>query len=70
MPKLPAIRPKKILSILLKLGFIIRRQRGSHTVIKHPDGRMTVIPMHNKDLDPGTLHAILQDVKLDVEDLR
>lgn len=69
MPKLPVLRPKKLLAILLKQGFVVRRQRGSHAVLKHPDTRMTVIPMHNRDLDPGTLRAILQDTHLDIADL-
>jgi len=40
---LPARKVTKILSIL---GFKIVRKRGSHVVLKHPDGRITVVPVH------------------------
>jgi predicted RNA binding protein YcfA (HicA-like mRNA interferase family) len=48
------------------LGFIEHRQRGtSHLVLKHPDGRRTVVPIHpGYDIPKGTLRAILRDVDI------
>jgi len=48
MPKLPQIKPKKIEKVLLKLGFVSRSGKGSHTVFSHSDGRRTVVPVHNR----------------------
>jgi predicted RNA binding protein YcfA (HicA-like mRNA interferase family) len=38
--------PQKIIKALSKLGFNIVRKHGSHVVLKHPDGRLTVVPVH------------------------
>lgn len=69
MPKLPVVTPKKLISALKRLGFYIDRQRGSHAVLVHADGRITVVPMHGKDLPPGTLHGILADIDVPVDAL-
>ena len=38
-----------------KMGFELIRVRGSHHRMKHPDGRMTIIPVHgNKDFTERT----------------
>ncbi|MDO8639097.1 MAG: type II toxin-antitoxin system HicA family toxin [Candidatus Daviesbacteria bacterium] len=65
MPKLPAIKSKELIKILLKLGFIESRQKGSHKFFKHLDGRTTVIPFYqSKDIGKGLARAILQDIKI------
>ncbi len=37
---------KKIIKVLSKLGFEVVRKRGSHVILKHADGRLTVVPVH------------------------
>lgn len=67
MSKIPSIKPKKILKILLRNGFYIHHQVGSHLVLKsskHPITRVT-IPIHNKDLKKKTLLSILKQAALD-----
>ena len=67
MNAIPSIKPKKILRILLKNGFYIHHQVGSHLVLKNPKeplARVTV-PMHNKDLKRKTLLSILKQAGLD-----
>ncbi|MFA5793309.1 MAG: type II toxin-antitoxin system HicA family toxin [Candidatus Gracilibacteria bacterium] len=68
MPKLVPIKPKRLLKILIELGFIERDAEGSHIFLKHKDGRTTVIPMHNKDLSRGLLRKIINDIKITVEE--
>lgn len=53
------MRPKQILRMLEKSGFRFVRQKGSHRLYKKVNLRVTV-PMHNKDLKPGTLNNILK----------
>lgn len=71
MPKLPAVTGRELLRALRKLGFGEHRQRGtSHLVMKHPDGRRTVIPIHpGHDIPKGTLRAILRDIDITLEQI-
>jgi predicted RNA binding protein YcfA (HicA-like mRNA interferase family) len=40
---LKPLSPRKVMKALGVLGFERVRQRGSHVVLKHPDGRITVV---------------------------
>ena len=69
---IPAIKPKKLISLLTKLGFYTHHQKGSHIVLKHiemPDLRVT-LPIHNKDLKRKTLLSILKQARLTVDDIK
>jgi predicted RNA binding protein YcfA (HicA-like mRNA interferase family) len=67
--KLPLISGEDMCKIVSKLGFEMVRQKGSHTVWKHEDGRTTTIPLHSgKKLPRGLIKKILKDVELQVED--
>jgi predicted RNA binding protein YcfA (HicA-like mRNA interferase family) len=68
MPKLPIIKPRKILKILCKAGFIEVRSRGSHLQLKKGNLLVTV-PMHNKDLKPETLKSILRQARISIEEI-
>ena len=54
------------------MGFELVRVRGSHHRMKHPDGRMTTIPVHgNKDLPKGLMRKIIQeDLKMSIDDFQ
>lgn len=69
MAILKVISGKKLLSILVKNGFVIINNVGSHFRIKHEDGRKTTIPVHNnQDLPKGLLRKIIRDdLELDVD---
>lgn len=68
MPKLPQIKPKKIEKVLLQLGFSKHKGKDSHIVFKHPDGRRTVIAVHNRPIRTGTLKAILRQIDLPIKE--
>ena len=68
MPKLVPIKPKDLVKILLKLGFIQRDAEGSHVFFAHLDGRTTVVPMHNRVLSKGLLRKILNDIQISVDE--
>jgi predicted RNA binding protein YcfA (HicA-like mRNA interferase family) len=38
-------------------------RRGSHTKLRHPDGRVAIVPLH-RELARGTLGSILRQVGL------
>ena len=48
----------EIIRKLIKAGFRKTHQKGSHQKFKHPDGRVTVVPVPRKDVPIGTIQAI------------
>lgn len=69
-PALPAVKPRKLIKILEKVGFYKDHQTGSHVFLKHQNHKGVVcVPFHNKDLKRGTLHSILKQANLPVEKL-
>ena len=62
MPKLPSIKPRKLIKIFEKEGYVIDRQKGSHVILFHSlSRRRLTIPMHTRDIPNGTLLAIIKD---------
>ncbi len=69
MSKLPVIDAKTLEKILVKLGFRIIRQKGSHRFYRHDDGRYTTIPHHGSDdLGRPLIREILKQVELSNEE--
>ena len=70
MPKLPVLKPKDLVKILKKLGFLEHRQKGSHLIlINELKNLQVVVPIHNQALKKGTLAAIIRQAQLNVEDI-
>lgn len=69
---LPVISGKDFIKLLEKIGFTVVRINGSHHRMKHPDGRITTIPVHkNNTLPKGLLRKIIrEDLKMEVEQIR
>lgn len=69
MSKLPLLTARELIKILFKLGFELKRQKGSHKFFEHPDGRTTVIPDHgNEQIDRGLLNKIIkQDLMMSID---
>lgn len=68
MSKLPQISAKKCLRALKKAGFYVRRQRGSHIILRRDDPfAQTVVPNH-KELDRGTLRSIIRQADLSIDE--
>ena len=65
MPKLPQIKPLKLIKFFEKQGFDIARQTGSHARLIHSDGRKITIAVHSKPIAPGTLNSILKQAQMD-----
>ena len=70
MPQLPVISGKEFIKFLLSIGFILVRVNGSHHRLKHPDGRVTTVPVHkNEDLPKGLLRKIIrEDLDMDLDE--
>jgi len=65
--KLPVISGERLIKILVRKGFAIQRQSGSHVVLQKGDTVFSV-PLH-EELKKGTLKAILNQSGLSVEEL-
>ena len=63
-------KAKEVLRRLQRAGFEVRRQSGSHVVLRHPDGRQTYVPMHTGDVPSGTFRSILKQAGLMEETFR
>lgn len=71
MTAYPAVRGKDLLAALGRTGFKVARVKGSHHFLRHPDGRVTVVPVHaGETIGPGLLTKILRDVQLDRDQLQ
>lgn len=67
--KLPVISGAACVKALSKAGFYVDRQRGSHIILRRDQplpARSVVVPDH-KELDRGTLRAIIRQADLTVE---
>ncbi|WP_346014652.1 type II toxin-antitoxin system HicA family toxin [Thiocystis violacea] len=59
------LKPGEVVAILLRLGFVEVRQRGSHKQFRHPDGRGATVPCHSgRDISPPLLRQIIKDIDL------
>lgn len=70
MTRLPRLSGREIIAALRKAGFQPVRVKGSHHVLRHPDGRTTTIPVHSGEvIGPGLFTKILRDCELTPEEL-
>jgi predicted RNA binding protein YcfA (HicA-like mRNA interferase family) len=68
MSKLPRVSGEQVVAALRGIGFRVRRQHGSHIIMRRDEPfAQTVVPAH-RELDRGTLRAILRQIDLSVED--
>ena len=68
--KLPVLKAKVVVRALLRGGFYIHHQTGSHARLLHntrPEVRVTV-PIHSKDIPVSLLKRILRQASLTEEE--
>ncbi|HEY3857663.1 MAG TPA: type II toxin-antitoxin system HicA family toxin [Verrucomicrobiae bacterium] len=68
MPKLPDVSGKEARRALERLGFVFKRQNGSHVVLRR-GSRGCVIPMH-REINRGTLKGILEQAGVSLEEFK
>ena len=68
MSNLPQISGRECLKAHSKAGFYLKRQEGSHMILRRDDPfTQLVIPDH-RELDRGTLRAIIRQAGLSVDE--
>lgn len=69
MTKLPrGLSGDKVVKALLRAGFSVRRQKGSHIVLRRDDPFSQVVVPNHKSIDTGTLDSILEGAGISNEE--
>jgi predicted RNA binding protein YcfA (HicA-like mRNA interferase family) len=68
MSSLPVVSGRECVKAREKAGFGLRRQTGSHMVLRRPEPYAQVVVPNHPELDRGTLRAILRHAGLSVEE--
>jgi len=69
MSRLPRIDGRSIVAALARAVFEVSRIKGSHHFLRHPDGRVTVVPVHAREaIGPGLLGKIIKDCEMTREE--
>ena len=70
MSRAQRISGKQLVRALGRAGFVVTRVKGSHHRLRHPDGRVTTVPVHSGEtVGPGLLGKILRDCEMTRDEL-
>ena len=67
MSKLPRISGRDCLRALEQAGFRLKRQESSHMILRRDSPFAQLVVPDHKELDRGTLRAIIRSASLSVE---
>jgi predicted RNA binding protein YcfA (HicA-like mRNA interferase family) len=70
MSNLPRISGRECVKALEKVQFSFKRQEGSHIVLRRDDPFSQVVVPDHKELDRGTLRAIIRATGLGVDEFK
>jgi len=70
-PRFPAVAAKDVVRVAERLGFVFRRQRGSHAIyVRASDKARIVIPMHKGEMKRKTLRGIIYDLRVSLDEFK
>jgi predicted RNA binding protein YcfA (HicA-like mRNA interferase family) len=70
MTKIPTdLSGRALVRALAKSGFVVKRQRGSHIILRRDNPPARVVVPDHKNLRVGTLRTILNTAGLTVDEL-
>ena len=64
MGRLAQVLPHRMLRALVRLGWTVSRQSGSHAVLAKPGRNPVTVPVHPGTLKLGTARSILKQAGL------
>lgn len=70
MGKLPVISGRTCVKALEKVGYYVKRQVGSHIILRRDNPFSQIVVPDHKELDRGTLRAIIRETGLSVESFK
>ena len=68
MSGLPRISGQECIGAFVTIGFSVKRQRGSHIVLRRDDPFAQLVVPNHRELDRGTLRAIIRQAGVGVEE--
>ena len=68
MTGLQRISGRECVKALGRIGFYLKRQEGSHMILRRDDPFQQVVVPEHKELDRGTLRAIIRQAGLSVDE--
>lgn len=68
MSRLPRISGQKCIKALKKNGFYVKRKHGSHIIIRRDNHFSQLVVPDHKELDTGTLRAIIRQAGIGVDE--
>ena len=68
MKQLPRISGQECVKALGKEGFYFKRRHGSHIILRKDNPFAQLVVPNHKELDKGTLRAIIRQTDLSVEE--
>jgi len=68
MTGLPQISGRDCIKTLAKAGFYVKRQQGSHVILRRDKPFAQVVVPDHKILDRGTLRAIIRQAGLSIDE--
>lgn len=68
MSGLPRISGQDCVKALSNAGFYVKRQEGSHLILRRDDPFTQLVVPNHKELDRGTLRAIIRQAGLSVDE--
>ncbi|MBF8249129.1 MAG: YcfA family protein [Bacteroidetes bacterium] len=68
MSTLPRISGRECVKALSKIGFVLRRQHGSHMILRRINPFAQLVVPDHKELDRGTLRAIIHQANTSVDE--
>jgi len=70
MSTLPPLSGRECVRALQKAGFILKRQKGSHIILRRQQLFTQLVVPDHRELDRGTLRAIIRQSGLSVDEFR
>ena len=70
MSGLPRISGRECMKALTKSGFILKRQEGSHMIVRKENPFIQLVIPDHKELDRGTLRAIIRQSGLTIDEFK
>ena len=68
MSRLPRVSGRECVQALAGAGFYTRRQSGRYIILRRDEPFAQVVVPDHRELDTGTLRAIIRQVGLSVQD--
>ena len=70
MSNWPAVKARRVLAALLRIGWNVKRSSGSHKTLSHPDWPDVVFAFHeDEEIEPSMLARISKKTGLTPDDL-